>query len=220
MLLLFSSIALIALFWKNYGNRILSKIGICNYTLSAHDERIIRGWTKSLIGFETDIVFFGDSLTCHGNWNGYFPSKNICMLSIPGARISSSIYRTKMVLQLNPKKIFVMLGINDLSSCNWKEIITTEYTKIISQFKETGAQVYIQSILPVRPPSRINNNTIDRANELLKNIANTYSCTYIDLHTEFSDENNQLIKTHTKDGLHLKESGYDLWVSIIKNYVE
>ncbi len=183
------------------------------------EQYIIRGWEKSLSDYTADIVFFGDSITCGGSWASYFEDISVCSLAVPGEGVYHALYRTEMVNNLKPKKIFVMIGVNNISAENYEKIFDNEYKELIDQFKSTQAEVYIQSILPVRIPSSVSNDRIDKANAMLQEIAKTYGCTYIDLHTAFSDENQELKAEYSKDGVHINDDGYELWVSLISELV-
>lgn len=206
--------------WINYGDRITRKLGLTDYEMSGREQYIIKGWTKSLADYTADVVFFGDSITCGGDWNEYFEDLTVCNLAVPGDSIEEGLYRTEAVANLEPEKIFVMIGVNNISRSGYEENISEKYRELIEEFSDTGAEIYIQSILPVREPSEVSNERIDTVNEILMDIAEEYSCTYIDLHTSFSDENGELIEEYSKDGTHINEKGYELWVSLIEEYVE
>ncbi len=215
MTILFAVVA-----WDSYGNRILRRLGLAEYEISAREEHLIRGWERSLAGCSANIVFFGDSITCGGKWTEYFEGSDVCSLAVPGDRVDQALYRADMVVQLAPRKIFILLGVNGSNDANYKEALQKNYSELIEKFVVTGAEVYIQSILPTRSPSTVENDRINAANEILQNIADKYSCIYIDLYTSFLDENGELKEEYSKDGVHINENGYELWVSLIREYIE
>ena len=55
------------------GNEILIKLGLKSSEVLP--DWTLESWKHSLSGmnFDSDIVFFGDSVTSNGNWNQYFP---------------------------------------------------------------------------------------------------------------------------------------------------
>ncbi len=198
---------------------MLRKLGLAEYEMPQREQYVIDGWTKSLSDYQADVIFLGDSITWGGDWNSYFEDVNLCCLAIPGDEIEQVLYRTDMVVDLEPKKIFIMMGVNGSRNVNYEEILKEKYSELIVRLVETGAEIYIQSILPVCEPSKVSNDRIDGANQILKELADQYGCTYINLHDAFSDEEEKLSLYYSKDGVHINESGYDLWVSLIEGYI-
>jgi lysophospholipase L1-like esterase len=50
----------------------------------------------------------------------------------------------------------------------------------------------------------------------IKQVAEKFKLTYINLHEIFADENGDLKKEYTADGIHLKPAAYVLWVQFLK----
>ncbi|MCH1941108.1 GDSL-type esterase/lipase family protein [Holdemania massiliensis] len=213
VLLLCISIAFIAIGWINYGDRVLKKFGLAEYEMPLREQNIILGWNKSLNGYTADIVFFGDSITYLGDWGKYYEDLNVCNLSVSGDTIINATYRATMVEKLNPKKIFIMIGVNNLDEVN-------EYSELLAPFLAIpDVEIYVQSILPVRSPSKISNQKIENANIIIQGISEEYGCIYINLHNAFSDINGELRQEFSKDGIHINEKGYELWTTLINEYV-
>ncbi len=62
-----------------------------------------------------DILFFGDSLTAQVDWQQSFPNDAVTNQGKPGDNTQKAIARIELLReQYRPKKIFFMLGINDL----------------------------------------------------------------------------------------------------------
>ena len=186
------------------------------------EKYMIDGWTESLSDFQADIIFLGDSITCGGEWARYFPEQSVCNLSIPGDGIPFIKYRLPMIEQLKPKKVFVMAGVNNIGAKEnrfKKQMFSDEYRDIIEYLDELGVEIYIESILPVCDPSPVCNESIIKANEILKTIASDFNCTYVDLHSLFVDESGCMKSELSKDGVHLKPDSYAIWVEEIEKYV-
>lgn len=81
-------------------------------------------------------------------------------------------------------------------------------------------KIYVQSILPVREPSEVDNEKIIEANDILRELALEHDCVFIDLHSAFVDSDGKLIEEYSKDGVHLKEEAYEVWVEAIREYIE
>ena len=81
----------------------------------------------------------------------------------------------------------------------------------------------MQSVLPVTESvladiyAKIKNDKIRDLNAKMKSIAAENKLVYVDLHNEvFADENGQLKRDLTTDGLHLKPAAYILWVDYLR----
>ncbi len=196
------------------------KLGLLEYRVSGREMQAIRGWEKSIQSEQSDIVFLGDSITYRGNWNEYFPDKTIYSIAVPGDSIEELLAKVDMVASLNPQKIFIMIGTNKISRLNYDSTIAKKHEELIVSLQEKcSATIYIQSILPARSPSSLNNERIDKANAIIKNLAENHTCVYINLHDAFSDENGELVANYTTDGCHINEAGYEVWVSIIRDLI-
>lgn len=125
----------------------------------------------------------------------------------------------EMVEKLEPQKVFLLAGVNNISRGHYEETIREYYSLILEDLSEIGCTVYVQSILPVREPSSVDNGRIDAANEIVKELALEYGCEFIDIHSAFTDQNDALEQELTKDGVHLNDEGYTVWIDQIKDYL-
>lgn len=129
------------------------------------------------------------------------------------------------VAAANPKAVYVLLGTNSLVSADEKkeESFLAYYERMIQMLKETvpDAELYIQSITPVRPDvSTLNNEQIRRVNEQLAQLALAQGCHYLDLHEFLADENGDLnADLAANDGIHLNGTGYKQWVDYLNRHV-
>jgi len=169
-----------------------------------------------------EIVFVGDSITFGGNWHEWFPYTNAVNRGIGGDTTQMVLDRFHQVTSLKPKKLFLMIGVNDLNSrlgadhaiANYKIL----FDLIDKELPET--KVYVQSVLPVNDDWLLADNTdIPKLNDALKDHAETRGYQYIDLHSQFSDSEGMLKKDLTNDGIHLMGKGYSLWHDNINEYV-
>ncbi|HAC63696.1 MAG TPA: G-D-S-L family lipolytic protein [Cyanothece sp. UBA12306] len=180
---------------------------------------------QQLPNSEQEIIFLGDSLTDQGNWSELLKNGDIINRGIAGDTTDGVLNRINEVIESKPQKIFIMIGINDI----WNENkilndLITNYQQILTIFKTQipKTQVYIQSILPINNEQysiNVDNNQILAVNEELKKIASKFNYQYLDLHSKFVEQSNQLNPEYTNDGVHLNLQGYLLWTDIIKLYV-
>ncbi|OKH21463.1 G-D-S-L family lipolytic protein [Hydrococcus rivularis NIES-593] len=180
---------------------------------------------KTLPDTEGEMILLGDSLTDQGEWQELFKNANIKNRGINGETTDGIIERINEILETNPQKIFLMIGVNDF----WNEsktisIVVNNYRIILSTIKKNApeTQVFVQSILPVNQAQykiKLDNKELGAFNDRLKILAKEFSYEYIDLHSHFLDEQNQLSSRYTSDGVHLNGEGYLLWKKLIEKYI-
>ena len=115
-----------------------------------------------------------------------------------------------------------MIVINDIAQGKSMQDAIYNYENIISSLKETlpKSEIYIQSVLPVSGSYKSFNKSVVKYNDLLKVIVEEQSVTYIDLWSEFLDEQGMLKEEYSYDGIHLSADGYRKWREIISAYIE
>ena len=172
-------------------------------------------------GSQEDIFLVGDSLTDQGNWTQLLNQNKIKNRGIRGDTTIGVLNRLDDIINPQPKKIFIMIGINDLwNEDRSVEQILVNYQKILTSFQEKTpqTQVYIQSLLPINNrdyPIKIDNEEIMEMNQKLEALANQFNYQYLPIYPQFVDESNQLKTTYTNDGVHLTNEGYRVWANAI-----
>ena len=170
-------------------------------------------------------VFLGDSLTEGFDLERYFPGHATINRGISGDTTFEVIYRMDEILNAGPKKLFLMIGINDIFSGHSQDAILDNIQHIIWKFQDTCPQtkVYVQSILPIRNENLLiddsGNVTIYQMNNRLKSLCKESNVKFIDLYPDFLDNNGQLDRKYTFDGAHLTEEGYGLWAEVVIPYI-
>jgi lysophospholipase L1-like esterase len=134
--------------------------------------------------------------------------------------------RIDQLIKLKPKKIFLMIGVNDLVSERPINMIVDTYTQIINKIYTAlpSTKIFIQSVLPVSDSFKCCgageiNEEIIILNEKLKALASNNHLIYLDIHPHFLDCQGKLDKKYSKDGLHLLKYGYLVWKIMIEKYV-
>ncbi|PEJ99343.1 GDSL-type esterase/lipase family protein [Bacillus wiedmannii] len=176
------------------------------------------------VSVDTGVVFLGDSLTNFNEWGEAFPHIKTYNRGIIGDTTVGVMNQLDRVISLKPVKVFLMIGINDLSAKTPKEQILKNYASILKKIKNDlpDTKVYIESILPIRDGSKfpnINNNDINWMNQELEKLVEENGYTFVNLHPLFIDENGELKENWSVDGLHINGNGYKVWEKEIKNYV-
>jgi lysophospholipase L1-like esterase len=186
------------------------------------------------------IVFLGDSITSNVNWNALFNNGNIVNRGVSGNKITDIIERLDEVTKSKPKKIFLLIGINDIenpinsinqiSSIQMNNAINN-YSVLISNIMKESPQtkLYLESIMPVNNEMieesysknkmynfHINELDVKEFNTNIKQIALKNNLTFLDLHSAFLPN---LQTKYTYDGLHPNTTGYLVIEKYLKQYV-
>ncbi|MFD0764308.1 GDSL-type esterase/lipase family protein [Mucilaginibacter lutimaris] len=170
------------------------------------------------------IIFLGNSITEMGNWPKLLNDTNVLNRGIGGDITYGVLKRIDDVIARQPKKLFILLGINDIGKDIPDSVIAYNYFKIIKRVKagSPGTKIYVESILPLNPtlkgfPQHYDKaEHIPRVNAMLKAQAASLGYTYINLQPLFLNKQNRLDAKYTLEGLHLKPEAYVVWVDYLK----
>ena len=173
------------------------------------------------------IVFAGDSIT------EFFALKKYLGRDFPlvnrGIAGTDSVWLLEhlkeQVLDLEPSKLAIMIGINDIGRAYPIQDIVNRISDIVMAVRQEFlfTEIYLLSVLPVseRPEHsskvKIRNNATVR--ELNQQLAVLPGVTYVDLYDYLTDAQGQLNDTYTTDGLHLSPQGYQVLAEPIKKEI-
>lgn len=236
ILLISNIIILTILVWllirENYPQRIYQKL---NPSEIKESNSKISYWFSRDELFEVlpkdsnSIVFLGNSLTQQFELAELFRNVNMKNRGIVGDITKGVLQRLNPIVALQPKQIFIEIGINDLFMNIPQDTLLQNYAQIIDTIKLhcPKTKLYIQSIFPVSnsKPSletfdtKKINDGIKLVNEKLKRLASSKKTNYIDLYNKFV-LNGELADKYTTDGLHLNGGAYMLWTETLKPYIE
>lgn len=167
---------------------------------------------------QSDIVMLGDSITCAVSWNELF-NYPIVNRGINGDTTSGFLQRLDEVLELKPKKVFIMGGINDIFQSYSVEEIFENHKKIVQKLKEQKITPFIQSTLYTAKKENGYNDKVTQLNRLLEQYCIENKIAFIDLNKKLSKDG-LLIQAYTHDGLHLKANAYAIWRDEIQQYIK
>ncbi|TDD96153.1 GDSL-type esterase/lipase family protein [Flavobacterium cellulosilyticum] len=171
------------------------------------------------------IYFVGDSDTEAFELNEFLQNKDVRNRGIWGDVSSNIIKRLDNIIRQRPKKIFLMIGQNDICSGRSIDTIIANVEQFIKISKASlpDVELYIESALPSNEPIlHSKEKTIDRLKKLnagYKILAKKHDVTYIDLFHHFI-EDNEIKKEYSFDGSHLNGKGYLLLAKLLKPHVE
>lgn len=170
------------------------------------------------------VIFLGNSITQGGDWAKLTGDSTVINRGI-GADITFGLRaRLADVTRRKPGKLFVLIGINDVSKDIPDAVIAAQYRALIDSVKSQSPQtrIFIQSILPLNPTVKNFPQHYDKqervvaVNRLIRQMARATGGTYIDLWPIFVDAHGRLDASLTGDGLHLNARGYERWVRFLK----
>lgn len=176
----------------------------------------------------SDIIFIGNSLTEHFELVEYFNNVHVRNRGIGGDSTAGVLARLQPITAGRPSKIFIEVGINDLSAGTSIQDILRDYGAIIAWIarESPATKIYIQSVLPVSKAKEIPacregcNNSVVLLNAGLKKLADGRQVSYIDLYSSFVDPDGGLADSLQTDGIHLSGKGYALWAKIVRPHVD
>lgn len=176
-----------------------------------------------------DIVFLGNSITNGAEWSELFQNKNVKNRGISGDICMGVYDRLDAILKGKPAKIFLLIGINDVSRGTPADTIVNRIRLIARKIKTDSpkTKLYLQSVLPVTDHYKMFQGHTSRwqvvpeINKGLISLAAEEGMTYIDLYSHFMDEKTGKMNIeYTNDGVHLLGKGYMKWVEIVKPYMK
>lgn len=183
-----------------------------------------------------DFVMLGDSLTEGGDWEslfaGWLPEGySVVNRGIVGDDAPGIYDRLHQILPGNPKKIFLLVGVNDISHQITSDSVLVDIEKVVKEIRTQcpKTKLYIQSLLPYNFEKCIYKTmnkedktmTIRRVNKGLKKMARKYNVKYIYLYDLLKAPGSlHLDGRFTKDGLHINQAAYKIWANALKKYVK
>ena len=227
--------------WK-FKQRIQLALGLTFMMVSLHAQQVKRvdsthrpeSFHDKILQFKmfpingNDIVFLGDSITEGTQWSELLGMDNAVNRGISGDTTYGVLERLGEVTESAPAKVFILIGVNDLSRNIPDDGVIRNYRKIIYKIQEEspGTEIYIQTLLPVNGTFTRFKNHYDKTsnilyiNEALRNLANQKNINLIDLYPRFLDDMGRLDIKYTNDGLHLTPKGYIHWANLLKAYLD
>lgn len=178
---------------------------------------------RSYANAPTDIIFLGNSITAGTEWAELLGMPNVRNRGISSDISFGVLERLDEITEGKPAKVFILIGINDISRNIPDSLILQNYRRIIARIKleSPTTQIYFHTLLPVNNTfTQFKNHYnkdehIQYVNTELKKIAAEEKIGLIDLHPNFLDADMRLDSRYTVDGLHLNAAGYQVWKKIL-----
>lgn len=136
------------------------------------------------------------------------------------------------ILDLEPSKLFINIGTNDLSDTSIEiSTVMKNYEYILRETikRVPDVKIYLMAYYPVNPEAATeetreclkirSNEKIAAANEEVKKLADKLGAKYIDVNAPLKDEKGRLKAEYTYEGIHIKEEGYKAIYPLVKDYI-
>ncbi|MEH6681636.1 MAG: GDSL-type esterase/lipase family protein [Sediminicola sp.] len=183
---------------------------------------------KSYPDSPNDIIFLGNSITAGTDWSELLENASAKNRGISGDTTYGILERLDEVVEGRPAKVFLLIGINDISRNIADRFILRNIRKITERILEGSprTQVFVQTLLPVNNSfSKYKNHYnkdghIATVNTGLKDLEDQLGITLVDLHPHFLDGEGRLDARFTHDGLHLNADGYAHWATLLQPFLK
>lgn len=165
----------------------------------------------------SDDVFMGDSISEGLSFYDYLDEKNVDAKK--GMSIVNAKNEISSIVKLQPKKVYILYGINDMNDTVSSKWFIDQYRGFIDKLKAQipQANIYIQSILPISPSvekknPHLNNKHISECNAALIEMAKEENVSFINIASLVNPDNTSL---YEGDGTHFKAEFYPIWLKYV-----
>ena len=194
---------------------------------------------REVMHFFDDAAFIGDSISLKlqryqseygvfgtatfltaGSYSVNHAVNNTMLLSYRGQQMKPE----DALAACGAKKVFVLLGMNDIALVGIDGTIKN-WATFIGRIREKcpDIAIYIQSGTPIYAAGqkgKLNNANMDAYNQRLQAFAAENGCYYIDIATTMKLADGSLKKEYCSDDyVHLTTAGCDAWVAVLRAYV-
>jgi lysophospholipase L1-like esterase len=171
------------------------------------------------------VIFLGNSITEFGDWKNLLKDSTATNRGIAADNTFGVLDRLEEVIIRRPSKLFIEIGINDISQNIPVSIIIKNIIAMAGRVKTKSpeTEIYVHSVLPTNdnvkkeyPEAFNKNEQVDLVNKEIKRSAKENKFTYIGLNRLLSGKNGKLDEKYAMpDGLHLNNAGYQVWKELL-----
>ncbi len=169
------------------------------------------------------LVFTGSSsIKIWKNLKDIFPGYQIVNSGFGGSQASDLLaHSDELILRYNPRKVFIYEGDNDIFDHKKPKEIIAVFKEIIHRIKQKNKATQIVIIAAKPSIARWHlKRSYKRLNRHLKRLCKKdTSLAYANIWDVMLDRKKVKTDIFVEDGLHMNAKGYDLWFSVINNYV-
>lgn len=168
---------------------------------------------------DNTVLFLGDSITAHGDWQTWFPEVNVLNFGADGSTTDDVLARLDTVIAADPDEIVLLVGTNDLGTRQTVEHLVRNVQSILVELRKNlpGTRMLVQSIMP---RGREFADRIQEANIHLRQFCATVHAQYLDLWPALALEDGEIDPAYSDDRLHLNDAGYQAWLAELRPGLE
>ena len=163
------------------------------------------------------IVMLGNSFTSRGHWNYDLKRTDIKNSGVGGNTTSQYVgLLKKTVIKYQPEICFIEGGTNDIGLGIPLSRTFKNYESIVDTLLEFKIEPVIQSTFYVNQPGdSVVNSKIDSLNLFLTELASKRNVIFLNMNSLLS-ENKRLKSEFSKDGVHINDKAYKIWINEIR----
>ncbi len=195
---------------------VVSESGVLTTTKTAAQEEYTseNAFAKS--------VFLGDAIVNGIEYYKYLPSDNV--VSDTNMTAGKAADKVSEVAALNPEKVYIMLGINDLNyNSKTVDSISDDFLMLAAELRNAlpNAKIYIISVTPItqsfesKSSTYVKMSNVVALNTKLKEIANNPGVFFVDINSAFVDGAGYLNSDVTSNGYNLNVGYYGFLLNTI-----
>jgi len=173
-----------------------------------------------------NLILFTGSSSIKG-WKDiatYFPDHQVLNNGFGGSQTSDLIhYMDELIIDYQPKKVFIYEGDNDISAGKTTEVIMNDMHKLVEKIIEElpETEVFLISAKPSISRWHLKDKYEDLNKNFEKYSQSNSKVEYVDVWTTMLDEGGKpKAEIFLEDNLHMNKAGYDLWAEVIGKYVD
>ncbi|PTO89516.1 lysophospholipase [Vibrio splendidus] len=162
-----------------------------------------------------DLVMFGDSITEWAPWADIFRDVSMVNRGLAGDTTTGMLRRIDTTLNVKPKVVCFMAGINDLAQGYDVDHIYQNYIDMLKVWQENDIRILVQSTLYVGSKLQGLNPLVELLNTKISEYCSQQGIAFLDVNSVLSP--NQLLSNeYSCDDLHLNAKAYQVWAEVLQ----
>ncbi|MEZ8509598.1 SGNH/GDSL hydrolase family protein [Vibrio splendidus] len=162
-----------------------------------------------------DLVMFGDSITEWAPWADIFRDVSMVNRGLAGDTTTGMLRRIDTTLNVKPKLVCFMAGVNDLAQGYDVDHIYQNYIDMLKVWQENDIRILVQSTLYVGSKLQGLNPSVELLNTKISEYCAQQGIAFLDVNYVLSP--NQLLSNeYSCDDLHLNAKAYQVWAEVLQ----
>ncbi|PTO65465.1 SGNH/GDSL hydrolase family protein [Vibrio splendidus] len=162
-----------------------------------------------------DLVMFGDSITEWAPWADIFRDVSMVNRGLAGDTTTGMLRRIDTTLNVKPKVVCFMAGINDLAQGYDVDHIYQNYIDMLKVWQENDIRILVQSTLYVGSKLQGLNPSVELLNTKISEYCAQQGIAFLDVNSVLSP-NQLLSNAYSCDDLHLNAKAYQVWAEVLQ----